>query len=533
MEARVKKYRQQLSPERSKVWKEKPPKYYKNRKVPVVYYLCRNRQLEHPHFMEVPITSPDGLFLRDVIVKLDALRGRGMADLYSWSCKRGYKNGYVWHDLSEDDIILPAHGNEYVLKGSELFCESNSDRFSPISNVKLPSLKRLPEPVSCRSHDEASSSSSSMNEREGRNSQEEISPRQDHTGSSDASPESSDGKSDCPSLPLTEYKIYKADGLSDASTQTEERVSRPQKQKTCTRGVSTEDRSLESECDEICEIQPSQVKDDSEIRTDVFPPLSNSSPSSSAGKTETLESLIRADASRMNSFRILEEEGMQMQATTRLKASNLLMQLISCGSISVKNHSLDLIPSYKARFPHSKFASPLFSNSVMLGELDCLAGNPKVSSFRMEDKEYFSGSLTESKMAKEEEERHLLKRTSSFNSERTSKELKSQDMEESSCSRNSKCNSRPVKASSTTIRSPISDGSRNSADRANATYVLPVPSNGSCKSIPRPSSEKNQSTKINSCREEKVIKIEERLSSGARVIIQSKPSSNTTPYYRS
>jgi hypothetical protein len=64
METRVKKYRQQLSPERSKVWKEKPPKYYKNRKVPVVYYLCRNRQLEHPHFMEVPISSPDGLFLR-------------------------------------------------------------------------------------------------------------------------------------------------------------------------------------------------------------------------------------------------------------------------------------------------------------------------------------------------------------------------------------------------------------------------------------------------------------------------------------
>lgn len=39
---------------------------------------------------------------------------------------RSYKNGFVWHDLSEDDRILPAHGNEYVLKGSELFDESNS-----------------------------------------------------------------------------------------------------------------------------------------------------------------------------------------------------------------------------------------------------------------------------------------------------------------------------------------------------------------------------------------------------------------------
>lgn len=39
---------------------------------------------------------------------------------------RSYRNGFVWHDLSEDDLILPANGNEYVLKGSELFDESNS-----------------------------------------------------------------------------------------------------------------------------------------------------------------------------------------------------------------------------------------------------------------------------------------------------------------------------------------------------------------------------------------------------------------------
>ncbi|KAK2369905.1 protein SOSEKI [Trifolium repens] len=478
METRVKKYRQQLSPERIKEWKEKPPKYYKNRKVPVVYYLCRNRQLEHPHFMEVPISSPDGLFLRDVIDKLDALRGRGMASLYSWSCKRSYKNGYVWHDLSEDDLILPAHGSEYVLKGSELFCESNSDRFSPINNVKLQSLKRLPEPVSCRSHDEASSSSS-MNEREGRNSHEdEISPRQ-HTGSSDVSPESRDGNSDSQSLSLTEYKIYKSDGLADASTQTEEYTSRNSTQKTCTKGVSTEDGSLESECDEICETQAPQVKDNSEICPDVdSSPLSNLSPLSTRAKTETLESLIRADASRMNSFRILEEDGIQMQTSTRMKASNLLMQLISCGSISVKNHSLDLIPSYKARFSHSKFPSPLFSTSVMLGELDCIGGNPKVTSLRMDDRGYFSGSLVETKMVKEEDEHNVLKRSSSFNAERTNKESKSQDMKE-----------------------PSSSG--NSADRINESGTSPIPSNGNSKSFTRPSSEKKQSTRLDSFREEK------------------------------
>lgn len=79
-----------LSPERAKVWTEKSPKYHYNAhhpqqrtqnqqvvqhqqpeqqqlnsgKVPVVYYLCRNRQLEHPHFIEVPLSSPDGLYLK-------------------------------------------------------------------------------------------------------------------------------------------------------------------------------------------------------------------------------------------------------------------------------------------------------------------------------------------------------------------------------------------------------------------------------------------------------------------------------------
>jgi hypothetical protein len=34
------------------------------RKVPVVYYLTRSRHLEHPHFVEVPLASPEGLYLR-------------------------------------------------------------------------------------------------------------------------------------------------------------------------------------------------------------------------------------------------------------------------------------------------------------------------------------------------------------------------------------------------------------------------------------------------------------------------------------
>ncbi|CAH1424183.1 unnamed protein product [Lactuca virosa] len=44
-----------------------------------------------------------------------------MVALYSWSSKRSYKNGFVWHDLPKNGFIYPAHNQMYILKGSELF----------------------------------------------------------------------------------------------------------------------------------------------------------------------------------------------------------------------------------------------------------------------------------------------------------------------------------------------------------------------------------------------------------------------------
>ena len=47
-----------------------------------------------------------------------------------FDCWRNYKNGYVWNDLSENDVIYPSDGVEYVLKGSEIFpgCSSGTHR---------------------------------------------------------------------------------------------------------------------------------------------------------------------------------------------------------------------------------------------------------------------------------------------------------------------------------------------------------------------------------------------------------------------
>ncbi|XP_023533612.1 protein UPSTREAM OF FLC-like isoform X2 [Cucurbita pepo subsp. pepo] len=536
METRMKKYNQ-LSPQRAKVWTEKSPKYQQTRKVPVIYYLCRNRQLEHPHFMEVPLSSPERLYLRDVINRLNVLRGRGMATLYSWSCKRGYKNGFVWHDLCEDDVILPAHGNEYVLKGSELFEESNSskvptDPFSSIGNVNIQPLKQLPDPASSHSQDD-SSSSSSMNGKETKSSQEDdLSLSVLRPDSSSISLDSGGGKSSwggC--FSLTEYKVYKTDGLSDASTQTEENVSTPKTRETCTRGVSTDDGTLELERSQTVNNEASNRKQNYDAPQDsVSPPPLSSSASSSAGRTETLESLIRADASKMNSFRIVEEEEIRMPTNARLKATNVLMQLISCGSISVKDHSFGLIPSYKPSFSHSKFPSPLFSTTVMLGELNRLSENPRMMGLRLEDKEYFSGSLIETKMLQGDGVT-TLKRSSSYNADRTFKQLNSAEDRNESSSGHSKCIPRAIKASLSKqprgepMKSPTSDRPRTSSDGVDSSKsISPSPSNDSSKRCTESCSSRRQSKRLDSFREdeEDVVKIEERLASGARVIIWSK-----------
>ena len=303
-----------------------------------------------------------------------------------------------------------------------------SDRFSPVGNsIGLQNLKQLPEPPSSssRSQDD-SSSSSNMNGKRTKHSQDDelSSPVNRPTpGSSGESLESIYGKNSswgC-SLSLTEYKINNSDGLADASTQTEEKTSRPKTRETCTRGVSTDDGSLEPEYNTNFQNQVPNpfLKDNSEICINsVYPPPYTSSASSSGGKTETLESLIRADASKINSFRILEEEEIRMPTNARLKATSMLMQLISCGSISVKDHSFGLVPTYRPRFLHSKFASPLFSTSIMLGEVDHLSENPRLMGLRLEDKEYFSGSLIETKMLKEGDRHTTLKSSSSYNADR-------------------------------------------------------------------------------------------------------------------
>ncbi|XP_075491578.1 protein SOSEKI 3-like isoform X1 [Primulina tabacum] len=534
MESRMRRQRQ-VSPERAMVWSEKSPKYRYNHhhnqhqqqkaKVPVVYYLCRNSLFEHPHFMEVPLTSADGLYLRDVIERLNLLRGRGIASIYSWSCKRSYKNGFVWHDLCADDLILPAHGNEYVLKGSEFFEESNSGRFSSAGAVILENQKALPEQPSVRSQG-GSSSSSSLNGRATKNSvDEEISPPLQRPCSFAMSPEFSTGKSSPwnGSLSLIEYKIYTNDGLADASTQTEENAGRTIRD-TCTRGVSTNDETLDTEPNDTHQRHIIPAKGPADISRDVIsPPPSTSCASSSgrvnsSGRENTLEALIRADAMKINNFSILEEEEFRMPSNVKHKASNMIMQLISCGSFSVKDRGFGLIPTYKPRFSHSNFSSPSFSTSSMLGDLDCPPENSGMKSTKLEDKGYFSGSFVEMSMYKEGIP--TLQRSSSDNAGRNFQQMDPVDYKEETSTVRLKCIPRSIKASLSpqpkgeSMRFPLSEVSRIPSDATEISRsIITGTSNDGSKTSTEPLMGQKQSRRSESCRneEENVIKIEESL----------------------
>ncbi|KAK9153337.1 hypothetical protein Sjap_000817 [Stephania japonica] len=90
------------------------------RRVHIIYFLSRNGRVEHPHLIRVHRLGRKGVHLRDVKLWLSELRGTDMPNSFSWSFKRRYKNGYVWQDLIDDDLISPISDNEYVLKGSEV-----------------------------------------------------------------------------------------------------------------------------------------------------------------------------------------------------------------------------------------------------------------------------------------------------------------------------------------------------------------------------------------------------------------------------
>ncbi|XP_042472710.1 protein SOSEKI 3-like isoform X2 [Zingiber officinale] len=436
MEARMRRYAPRSSPERTKVWTEPPAKHQlqqQGKRVPVVYYLCRNRHLEHPHFVEVPLSSPDGLFLRDVIDKLNAQRGKRMAAMYSWSCKRSYKNGFVWHDLSEDDLILPAHGNEYVLKGSEILDQTPPDRRDrDSSNAKIQNMKNnsvQEPPISCKNQ-EASflpSSAEVLIKVAKLPSPLLIQPppppqEDDPSSSIHVSPEPGRRTSllhEISSPKPAELRIQKPFVSQDASTQTEDRGGRRNGLNTRIMGVSTDDKPLEVRYNRRQSELTMRSNEESEIVKEESLP---SSTVSSSAKTNTLESLIREEVSLRNNYKNGEAEEVFLSTGSKFRATNMLMHMFTCGSISVKDHyGIGFAADYKPRLSDAKFTSPMPSTSVALQEISFLPESQRAIVPRLNKKQHFSGSMIETNKFKERRLEGVpkLKRSSSFNEDRS------------------------------------------------------------------------------------------------------------------
>ena len=166
---------------------------------------------------------------------------------------------------------------------------------------------------------------------------------------------------------------------------------------------------LQSQSQELEQNQTTELS-----REEISPPPSDSSP-------ETLESLMKADGRLKLCNGGGNEDNLNRSAESypsgRMKASSVLMQLISCGSISFKDcgpssekdQGFSLVGHYKSRLPRG-----VGSCSQVGKEAGIEREIGSFSRVRLEDKEYFSGSLIETKKM----EVPALKRSSSFNADR-------------------------------------------------------------------------------------------------------------------
>lgn len=201
---------------------------------------------------------------------------------------RSYKNGFVWQDLSENDVIEPCQGNEYVLKGSKLLETSLSFR-----SYETPS---------------SSSSSASLFSRETSRSSEDCS-----------APATNIIRRKNQSWSLVddhhEYQVYKAKTTGElprkainASTQTEEKARNHVEQV-------------------VQELQGNGVGLREQSREE-------------ASMLSICGFVDGGLGSREASVDMQDRTGENSRGCERMKASTVLMQLIRCGSRSVKDSNM-------------------------------------------------------------------------------------------------------------------------------------------------------------------------------------------------
>lgn len=276
--------------------------------------------------------------------------------------------------MSEDDFIFPVQGQEYVLKGSEVL--DSCLITNPRSLLETTSFR---DPRSLKSDKNPGDDIPAV-----------INRRRNQSWSS---------------IDLSEYKVYKATESSaestqrlaaDASTQTDDRRRRR--------------KPAKEEIEEEVKTPASYENQSTELsRDEISPPPSDSSP-------ETLENLIKADGRLIlrpnessNDHRTVES-----LSSGRMSASAVLMQLISCGTMSFKECGPVLLKDQGLSLTGRSgctLTRGAGDNSVERVEKELKS----FGRVQLEDKEYFSGSLIETE---KKELVPALQRSSSYNADR-------------------------------------------------------------------------------------------------------------------
>ncbi|CAH8270647.1 unnamed protein product [Arabidopsis lyrata] len=330
------------------------------RRVQVVYYLTRNGHLEHPHFIEVisPVNQP--LRLRDVMNRLTVLRGKCMPSQYAWSCKRSYRNGFVWNDLAENDVIYPSDCAEYVLKGSEI-----TDKFQEV-HVNRPLSGSIEETPKSRLH------------------RSKLKP-QNRTTSFDDSElyVEEDG----------EYELYEEKTSYTSSTTPKSR---------CSRGLSTE--TIES-----TEQKPILVKKEQDLQ--VRSHLSELTRSNPVVKPCRLDVSTRV------------EDGDPVEPGSG--RGSMWLQMISCGHIAATKYYAPSVMNPRQKEENLRkgvLCKNIVKKTVVDDEREMIrfmSENPRFGNPQAEEKEYFSGSIVESVSQERVTAEPSLRRSNSFNEERS------------------------------------------------------------------------------------------------------------------
>ncbi|KDP46870.1 hypothetical protein JCGZ_24079 [Jatropha curcas] len=372
------------SPNRAKVSIQVQPKQVKSiRKIQVIYYLSRNGHLQHPHFMEVTHFANQHLRLKDFMDRLTVLRGKGMPSLYSWSCKRSYKNGYVWNDLAENDIIYPSDGAEYVLKGSELV-EGCSEKFQELQ-LSNNNIQLIQEP---KYH---------------------------------AKPKQLGPSQLCTKYEFEEYEEEDQEQESQEEYEDEEKTSYTTSttpHSRCSRGVSTE------------ELEDQQEATKNPNSTEPTHPNSCPPPSTSS-------SIVNKNK-HQNTTSKRFEDGDPIATESPPSRNSVLLQLISCGNLAVakakgnsnglslkqpekmKKNDIVIKRSSESNLLHK---GVLCKSAMRVGEeemmISCMSENPRFGNLQVEEKQYFSGSIVESVSENRVAVESALKRSNSYNEERS------------------------------------------------------------------------------------------------------------------